>query len=378
MFEEQTLPWEGGPAEAAATALGSTRNGSPARIPAWFAAEIPAFLRTTSAEVLGHLTAASSFTVEPTQRDAWLREIELLRNALADVRGWLFLEFDVPRLGSRIDAVVVSEAAIVPIEFKAGEDRFHRADFDQAWDYGLDLKNFHAASHDAPIFPILVATEAPDGDPGWQPPHPDGVRPPRRSNAATLAEAIRSACALATGPAIDGAAWGTAPYQPTPTIIEAAQALYSRHTVEAISRNDAGARNLTVTSRTVEQVIDAAAREHFKAIIFVTGVPGAGKTLVGLNVATRRRRKEEATHAVFLSGNGPLVAVLREALTRDECAHRRALNETVRKGVVAQQVKPFIQNVHHFRDDGMRTLETREPPHERVGIIIHETGWRRG
>ncbi|HOI11864.1 MAG TPA: DUF2075 domain-containing protein, partial [Myxococcota bacterium] len=101
----------------------------------------------------------------------------------------------------------------------------------------------------------------------------------------------------------------------------------------------------------------------------MTGVPGAGKTLVGLNVATRRRRKEEATHAVFLSGNGPLVAVLREALTRDECTRRRALNETVRKGTVAQQVKPFIQNVHHFRDDGVRTLETREPPHDRVVIF---------
>jgi hypothetical protein len=279
------------------------------------------------------------------------------------------LEFDIPRLGSRIDAVVLTGSAIVPIEFKVGEREYLRADYNQAWDYALDLKNFHAASHDSPIFPILLATDAPSMDTGWPPPHQDGVRPPRHCNAEGLATAIADARALATGTELDGAGWGAAAYQPTPTIIEAAQALYARHTVEAISRSDAGAQNLTVTSRTVEQVIEAAAREKFKAVVFVTGVPGAGKTLVGLNVATQRRRKEEATHAVFLSGNGPLVAVLREALTRDELARRKASGQQVRKGVVAQQVKPFIQNVHHFRDDGVRTMDTREAPHDRVVIF---------
>ena len=336
---------------------------------AWYAAPIAQFLDTPETQVLGELIKASPFEVTPSQRDAWVREIAILRTALAGVEGWVVLEFDIPRLGSRVDVVVVSGSALIPIEFKVGERAYTRPDFNQAWDYALDLKNFHAASHDAPIFPILLATEAPGADSEWQPPHPDGVRPPRRCNAGGLARAISEARSETAGPALEGAAWIVAPYRPTPTIIEAAQALYARHTVEAISRNDAGAKNLTITSRTVESVIDAAARDRIKAIVFVTGVPGAGKTLVGLNVATRRRRLDDATHAVFLSGNGPLVAVLQEALTRDEVARRKANGKVTRKGVVAQEVKPFIQNVHHFRDDGVRTLETREVPHDRVVIF---------
>lgn len=339
------------------------------RTPAWYAAPISQFLGASDQRVLGELVEASQFDVTPAQRDAWLQEISILRTALAGVDGWVVLEFDIPRLGSRVDAVIVSGSAIIPIEFKVGEKKYLRADFNQAWDYALDLKNFHVASHSASIFPILLATEASNTDTEWQAAHPDGVRPPRRSNRDGLARVISEARCEALGPALDGAAWIVAAYCPTPTIVEAAQALYARHTVEAISRSDAGTKNLRITSRTVESVIEAAARDRFKAIVFVTGVPGAGKTLVGLNVATIRRRSEDATHAVFLSGNGPLVAVLREALTRDEYARQKAVGQGIRKGVVAQQVKPFIQNVHHFRDDGIRTLESREVPHDRVVIF---------
>jgi hypothetical protein len=131
----------------------------------------------------------------------------------------------------------------------------------------------------------------------------------------------------------------------------------------------------------IDQVIEAAERDQCKAIVFVTGVPGAGKTLVGLNVATRHRRSTEATNAVFLSGNGPLVAVLREALTRDELRRRREAEaasdsgdggvrrRSSRKGAVAQEVKPFIQNVHHFRDEGVRTLTTGDAPDDHVVIF---------
>jgi hypothetical protein len=330
---------------------------------------IPQFLESSDQQVLGELARASEFDVTQGQRDAWLREFTILRAALVQVDGWITLEFHVPRLGSRVDVVIVTGPALIPIEFKVGELTYNRADLNQAWDYALDLKNFHKASHDKPIFPILLATEAPEVDEAWQPAHADGVRPPLRTNSRGLARAISGARAAAVGPTVDGAEWIAAPYEPTPTIIEAAQALYARHTVEAISRHDAGAKNLGATSRTVESVIDAAARDRFKAIVFVTGVPGAGKTLVGLNLATRHRRSDEATHAVLLSGNGPLVAVLHEALTRDELARLRAAGQATRKGVVAQQVKPFIQIVHHFRDEGVRTLETLELPHERVVIF---------
>jgi len=327
-----------------------TIPGAARRVSAYYWAPVSSFLSADPASVLGMLAASQAFALDQQQRDAWEEEIRILKAALDGVPGTVYLEFDVPRLGSRIDAVLVAGPAIFSIEFKCGEVEYRLGDYNQAWDYALDLKNFHKASHDAPIFPVLVATAAPKSDPAWLPAHADGVRPPHRCGAADLRRVIEGGLADAAGGPVDGMAWGTAPYQPTPTIIEAARALYARHTVEAISRNDAGAKNLGVTSGAVEEIIERARAKGEKAIVFLTGVPGAGKTLVGLNVATRRRELGEA-RAVFLSGNGPLVAVLQEALTRDELAR---LGGRVRKGVVRQQVKPFIQNVHHFRDEGLR------------------------
>jgi hypothetical protein len=326
-------------------------EGSPRAFSAYYGADVATFLATSTEEVVGRLALADPHgSLEATQRQAWQEETHILRDALSGLIGTLFLEFDVPRLGSRIDAALVAGPAAFVIEFKCGEKRFTTDAYNQAWDYGLDLKNFHHASHDASIFPLLVATAATVGDDRWTPAHPDGVRPPRRATPRGLRRAIDEALLSVTGPDLDGAAWGRARYQPTPTIIEAARALYSRHTVDAITRNDAGAKNLQVTSGIVEEIIENARVRCEKAIVFVTGVPGAGKTLVGLNVATRRREFGEA-RAVFLSGNGPLVAVLQEALTRDEFERQ---NRVVRKGVIRQQVKPFIQNVHHFRDEGVR------------------------
>jgi hypothetical protein len=326
-------------------------QASPRGTSAYYGAAVADFLATPPESVIGSLAMADPYrALEATQRLAWAEEIRILREALPGLNATLFLEFNVPRLGSRIDAVLVAGAAVFPIEFKCGETRYTTAACNQAWDYGLDLKNFHLASHGAPIFPILIATGADSGDDAWATAHRDGVRPPRRSAPSQLRQAIDQGVLDASGPTLDGDAWGRSPYQPTPTIIEAARALYSRHSVDAITRNDAGAKNLQVTSGTVEEIVERARSRREKAIVFVTGVPGAGKTLVGLNVATRRRDFGEA-RAVFLSGNGPLVAVLQEALARDEF---RRQNGAMRKGVIRQQVKPFIQNVHHFRDDGVR------------------------
>lgn len=321
------------------------------RVSAYYSAPIPEFLVTSTATIVGTLVGNDPFAqVDASQRSAWDEEIEILREALEAIDGTLFLEFDVPRLGSRIDAVVVSGPAVFPIEFKCGESKFTTDAFNQAWDYGLDLKNFHAGSHSAALLPLLVATNASRGDRRWELPHADGVRPPRRVLPAELGRALVEGLAESEGPRINAPDWGRAAYRPTPTIIEAARALYSRHTVDAIARNDAGTKNLGVTARAVEEVIERARSAREKAIVFVTGVPGAGKTLVGLDVATRRRRLGDA-RAVFLSGNGPLVSVLQEALTRDELRRQGA---GARKGAIRQQVKPFIQNIHHFRDEGIR------------------------
>ena len=341
-------------------------------VSAYYAATVEDFLKTSTEAVVGKLTLMDQFAqLEAEQRSAWQEEIDLLRAALQDLGGTLFLEFDVPRLGSRIDAVLVSGSAVFPIEFKCGESRFTTDALNQSWDYGLDLKNFHAASHDADLFPVLVATAAKRGDSGWPAPHADGVRPPRRAAPHELRSALLEGLATSTGAAIDADAWGRSPYRPTPTIVEAARALYSRHTVLAITRNDAGAKNLNVTSQAVEEIIERARSEHQKAILFVTGVPGAGKTLVGLDVATRRRALGDA-RAVFLSGNQPLVSVLQEALTRDEL---RRQGPGVRKGAVRQLVKPFIQNVHHFRDEGVRN---QDAPYDHVVIFDEaQRAWNR-
>lgn len=345
---------------------------------AYYASAATALLAATTESIVGALTMRSG-SVDASQRDAWVSEIAVLKAALAGCSGTVFLEFDVPRIGSRIDAVLVAGPAVVVIEFKVGEHEFRTADRNQVWDYALDLKNFHQASHAAPIVPILVATEvdAADADPCLLPPADDGVYPPMMCNADRLGDAIRLALAetCVSAVSLDAIAWARAPYHPTPTIIEAAQALYAHHSVDSIARHDAGAQNLGVTSARVEEIIEDARRRGRRAIVFVTGVPGAGKTLVGLNVATHKRDQNAPTHAVFLSGNGPLVKVLSEALARDELKRRRRKKDMTRKGEIQQKIKAFIQNVHHFRDAG---LNHDGPPPDRVVIFDEaQRAWNR-
>lgn len=333
---------------------------------AYYSASISAFLATPPAAVLGSLAKNSVGDIEQSQLEAWRYEVELLQRSLEAVEGAIHLEYVVPRIGSRIDAAVVVGSVVFVIEFKVGAKVFYEADKNQAWDYALDLKNFHSASHHLTIVPILVATDAPNSDSGLGAPHADEVFPPARSNASGLRRLLQVGLAASRASTIDGMDWARAPYRPTPTIIEAAQALFAGHSVQAIASHEAGSRDLEATTGRVEAVLDQARAEGRKAIVFVTGVPGAGKTLVGLNIATKRRDLTSLTHAVFLSGNGPLVSVLREALTQDGLATRRKANPKLRKGVVAQEVKAFIQNVHHFRDEG---LDQPGAPHDHVVIF---------
>ena len=339
---------------------------SSASTSAFYAESITSFLSQSKEHIRGVISDKSHFADTTDQKDAWSSEIEILKTVLQGIDGYICLEFDVPRIGSRIDAVVLSKGCIFVLEFKVGESSYHRDAINQVWDYALDLKNFHRASHQAPIIPILICTLAKQGHRTLSRPFADRVYEPIATNAEGLPFVINEALASINEPSIDPQTWVCSPYQPTPTIIEAAQSLYLRHSVEAISRHDAGARNLAITSKRVEELIEQAAREREKHIIFVTGVPGAGKTLVGLNVATKKREEHQQTHAVFLSGNGPLVAVLREALTRDEVQRLKAVQKNVRKGEVGQKVKSFIQNVHHFRD---AALQSAEPPSDRVVIF---------
>ncbi len=334
---------------------------------AWYGATIEEFLETDPKLILGELAKNCGFSLLQTQTNAWLTQIVILRDCLQNLSGNLYLEFNIPRMGRRIDAVVLVGPVAFVIEFKVGGDAFDQAALDQVWDYALDLKNFHKASHAVSLIPILVATQAPQVGAGCLVPDDDHVYRPITANAQGIRTIIDRAVRKIDASAIDADEWLRAPYHPTPTIVEAARALYGQHSVEAIARYDAGAQNLRLTSRRIDELVDEAMDKRRKVICFVTGVPGAGKTLVGLNVATRHRRDlEQPTHAVFLSGNAPLVAVLREALTRDEVARRKAQGNKVRKGTVGESVKAFIQNVHHFRDD---SLIEPGPPIEHVAIF---------
>jgi hypothetical protein len=331
----------------------------------WYGGSIAEFIDANPEAVLGELTRNCEFALIPTQRDAWIGQIEFLRSQLKGLSGSVFFEFYIPRMGRRIDVVLVVGPVVFALEFKVGEKTFDRSAIDQVWDYGLDLKNFHEASHDASIIPILIATEATECPVIELHADADKLYRPIVVDPQSFRSVLVAALAKISGAAVDANAWARASYHPTPTIIEAARALYAQHSVEAIARFDAGAQNLHVTSRRIEELVDEAQAKGQKRICFVTGVPGAGKTLVGLNLATRRE-EDEPTHAVFLSGNGPLVAVLREALTRDEVARRKQQGEKVRKGKVGESVKAFIQNVHHFRDDA---LIDSGPPIEHVVIF---------
>lgn len=333
---------------------------------AWYGASITEFVASDVDNVLGQLTKNCDFALIPTQRDAWLAQIEILRGQLAGMSGSVLFEFNIPRMGRRVDVILVVGPVVFALEFKVGERTFDRAAIDQVWDYALDLKNFHEASHDVSIAPILVVTEAASPTELRFVADADKVFRPVLTNATNLRTAIESGLSAAAGSELDAIAWARASYRPTPTIVEAARALYAQHSVDAIARFDAGAQNLHVTSRRIEELVEEARAKKEKFICFVTGVPGAGKTLVGLNIATQRRETGQPTHAVFLSGNSSLVAVLREALTRDEFARSKQRGEKIRKGKIGESVKAFIQNVHHFRDEG---LIDAGPPVEHVVIF---------
>ncbi|MDA9407939.1 DUF2075 domain-containing protein [Bradyrhizobium sp. CCBAU 45384] len=334
---------------------------------AYYSSRVTEFLCSPVSQILGILTQSHRHELTIQQKNAWLDQLALLQRELRPMKGaWLALEFSIPRMGRRVDAILIEGATVFVIEFKVGSTNFDASAIDQVTDYALDLKNFHAGSHEKCIVPVVIATKAigTRKDVRWS---SDWVAAPLLSNGsdlgAMLSEVLRSAPA---NHPIHPDTWLASGYRPTPTIVEAAQALYRGHRVEEISRSDAGAKNLGETTACLEEIIDAAKAAKRKAICFVTGVPGAGKTLAGLNLVTHRARIREEEHAVFLSGNGPLVDVLREALARDELAQAKDLGLPLKKGDATRKVKAFIQNIHHFRD---ASLLSADAPVEHVTVF---------
>jgi hypothetical protein len=323
------------------------------------------FLCDDETKILGELSLQHRFALEDLQKNAWVKQIKILKDSLKFFKlGHIYFEFLIPRMGKRVDNIVIIDGLIFVLEFKVGDTKYQKQSIEQVVDYCLDLKNFHEGSHQVKLVPILISTNAEATENVFQ--ESDNLFEPFKANHHNLTEIINSILTQNTKDRINPEDWEHSVYKPTPTIIEAAQALYKGHNVKEISRHDAGAINLSKTAAAISQIIENSKSQNVKSICFVTGVPGAGKTLAGLNIANERSKSDANEHAVFLSGNGPLVDVLREALTRDAVQTAKEQGETSTKKKEKERAVKFIQNIHHFRDDN---LISELPPIEKVVIF---------
>lgn len=324
---------------------------------AYYGKSIADFIQEDDLNILGTLAKNHGYqTLEKSQQNAWERQITILKSQLAELTGYIYFEFSIPRMGKRVDNIVILGDKIFLLEFKIGSEQYDKHAIDQVIDYALDLRNFHEGSHYANLIPILIAEKALIFENNFQ--TVQNLDHAILLNAHNLHEFFKP---YDSNSLMDVAAWEQSSYKPTPTIIEAAQALYQNHDVEEITRSDAGAKNLSATANCISNIIEQAKQGNKKAICFVTGVPGAGKTLAGLNIANQRLKVAEDEHAVFLSGNGPLVQVLQEALARN-----RAIKNKIKKETALKETRAFIQNIHHFRDE---YLKNSQAPTEKVVVF---------
>lgn len=342
---------------------------------AYYSAPIVQFLRQSDAEILGiiHSNDISAETMIQ-QRNTWEFQIHILKDQLDSfVDGRVIFEYTIPRMGKRVDTIVLYHNIIFLIEFKCGDTEYRQSTFDQVYDYALDLRNFQKESHNKLLVPIMVSTRA--AAVSFDIHEHDRVIEPLRCNATNIADAIKTVAACYQEPSFDYVQWENSEYLPTPTIIEAAQALYRGHNVQDITRSDAGAENLTVTTNEINRIIEHSKANHRKSICFVTGVPGAGKTLVGLNIAIQRSDAQQGEHAVFLSGNYPLVTVLQEALARDKVEQEKQHSKRITKRDALRSASAFIQIIHKYRDS---FVGNQNLPPERVAIFDEaQRAWTR-
>jgi hypothetical protein len=331
----------------------------------YYSKTITDFLQDDETRILGQLSLQHNHSLEDLQKNAWIKQIKILKDTLSNFEtGQIYFEFSIPRMGKRVDNIIIINDLIFVLEFKVGDKEYQKHCIEQVVDYCLDLQNFHEGSHHEKLIPILISTKADATENIFA--FADNLFKPLKANQENLNKIISTSLLQSNGRKINVIDWENSIYKPTPTIIEAAQALYKGHNVKEISRHDAGAINLSKTTDCINKIIESAKQDNKKSICFLTGVPGAGKTLAGLNIANERMKADEDEHAVFLSGNGPLVDVLREALTRDEVATSKENGKPLTKKVAAIKANAFIQNIHHFRDDN---LISNKAPVEKVVVF---------
>lgn len=333
---------------------------------AYYSASIRDFLQQSTDGILGiiHSNDVSAET-RIQQKNTWETEVNILKDQLSELsEGMVIFEYTIPRMGKRVDGVVLHKNIVFLLEFKCGDTEYLASTYDQVYDYALDLRNFQKESHDKLLVPIMVSTHAPNYKNLLQ--EHKRILEPLRCNTTNIGTTIRLVTEKFDEPSFDYVAWQNSEYLPTPTIIEAAQALYRGHNVHDITRSDAGAQNLTDTTDEINKIIEHSKANNRKSICFLTGVPGAGKTLVGLNIAIQRSNTKQGEHAVFLSGNFPLVTVLQEALARDKVEQSRALGQRTKKADALRSTAAFIQIIHKYRDS---FIGNNDLPPERVAIF---------
>ena len=324
------------------------------------------FLTSDDNSIFGLLCERYHGEALTTTREAWKSEIAIMKavlNNFADKQGQIIFEYDIPRLGKRIDVVLLLEGIVFSLEFKVGETRILEADVDQVLDYALDLKNFHKFSEDRIIAPILIATNHRNSSANIQMSvYDDRVVNPLMTGKSSIYTLITEVLKHFPNETPVNPDWIISPYAPTPTIIEAAKSLYENHTVEDITRHEA---DKVSTDRTIAYILDVIKKSkdaQEKSICFVTGVPGAGKTLVGLDVAVKQTYQGqdepiEEEQAVYLSGNGPLVAVLTEALAQDNYKKCRDNGEKKKITDSRREVSKSIQIIHRYRDNMLAKIK---------------------
>jgi schlafen family protein len=334
---------------------------------AYYTAAVRDFLQQSPTTIFGVLSLgnrdAGFSEVSGDLSDSWKLEIEILQKQLSEasslcpilLNAGLLLEYPIPRRQRRIDVVLLVLDRIVILEFKSGEVQ-NSAAARQVEDYALDLSYFHEPSRGRAIVPIVVS------------PSSRVKVPERRASSCVLGvgqvppdELASLLCQIAEFPQetdqLDLTAWNQGRYEPVPSVVEAATALYAGMSVAAITRSHSDVENLTRTQKAVLREVENARTQGHKVICFITGIPGAGKTLAGLNLAhSTEIRGGEDKPAVFMSGNRPLVLVLREALARD---FKKRDGEAI--GDARERVAVLIQNIHHFIGDNLLRSKDQLP-----------------
>lgn len=309
--------------------------------------------------ILGELTKNYNFELGDLQKNAWISQINILKEQLSPIdNGDIIFEYTIPRMGSIIDNVLLIDGLVFIIEFKVGETEYKKADLDQLENYIKILKNYHYESRNNILIPILVATEAETTNNQIEL-HENNIFTILKANKENLYDIISKICQDYKTDT-DLSNWSKSKYAPTPSILEAARKLYETHEVEDIKTYSSDDLFLAETEQSIDEIITNSKNNNQKSIIFLTGVPGAGKTLIGLNTATKRSVTDDEP-AVFLSGNGPLVKVLQEALARDS-----SKRNNITKNAAKLKVISFIQPIHQFRDDA---IDNDDVQHEKIVIF---------